>query len=157
MIARAAMAARYIRGIRTGASSRDTVSTRRILVGDSTFPSLAALSWVSATFKAVRSLSRWDLICALSAFAASRRSPLIRRASFLAASLASSLARALIARASARRVARLFRLRNRPIPGRLPGNLAGYRVYRSRVCAIREPTLIGMGEAQPLRWGWTAG
>src|SRR5271166_2156793 len=136
------MAARYMTGVNTGASSRDTVSTRRIRFGDNNFPSRVAFRWVSATFSAARSLSRWALRCALRALPSARWALLIRRASFLADSLASSLARALIARASARRVARLFRLRNRPIPGRLPVSRG---LSLSRVHAIAGPTLIGMG------------
>jgi hypothetical protein len=66
------MAARYITGTRIGVSSRDTVSTRRIRVGDSNLPSRAVLSWASATFSATRSLSCRALTCALSALSADR-------------------------------------------------------------------------------------
>src|SRR5260370_5589613 len=147
------MAARYISGVKIGASSRDTVSTRRIRVGDNNFPSRTALSSVSATFSAARSLSRWAFNCALRAFSWARWVALTRRTSFLADSLASSLARVLIARTSARRVARLFRLRNRPIPGRLPVSRGLSRCE----CAIAAPTLIGLGRRQPVRSGGPAG
>ena len=64
---RAEMEARYTTGTTIGASKRATVSTRRMRVAENNLPSLAALSWVSATCSAARSLSRWARSCALSA------------------------------------------------------------------------------------------
>src|ERR1700758_4400776 len=108
-------------GTTIGASSRVTVNVRRIRVGDNSLPSWAALRLVWATFSAALSLSRCALSCARSALSAERSADLMRRRSLRAANLASSLGLRFIARASARRVARLFRLLNRPIPGSPPG------------------------------------
>src|SRR5947209_14167477 len=121
-----------------GASSRDTVSSRRIRVGDSNAPSRAAFRLASATFNAVWSLLRCALSFSRSAFVSARRSALKRRTSFLADSLASSLALALIARASARRAARDFRLPNRPIRALPPRDLVD---YRGAYAGIDGPTL----------------
>ncbi len=113
---RAVMEARYTSGTTIGASSRVTVSSRRIRRGGEQLALPGRLQLrlghldrgpVAVALRSKLSLERL-VLCPSSA--------LMRRASFLAASLASSFAFATMARASALRVARVLRRLNGLIP-----------------------------------------
>ena len=104
-------------GSSTGASSRDTVRVRRIRLGDNNLPSRAVLEPGLGDFQRGAIATPLGSDLRPNRFVGGLPFTLDAASLVLGRQLRpASLARALIARASARRVARLFRLRNRPIP-----------------------------------------